>query len=220
MHHSPDDTSEPATRPGWLSAGAGAGRKVLAALQRHPALVAAFVLLLVLTGGIEALLGRSFFGPDRSFGWWEGNIWSSECSQRFADPYSVTHVVHGMLFYGVLWLVARGLPVRYRFLAAVLLEAGWEVLENSPFIINRYRQVTIALGYDGDSVLNSLSDILMMSAGFLLAARWRPWTTVAAVVAMEIGCLWWVRDNLTLNIVMLLWPVEAIRTWQTAGRPL
>ncbi len=178
----------------------------------------AFVAVLVLTGSIEWRMGRSPLGPDGKFGFWEGNIWSSENSQRLADPYSFSHLGHGMMFYAFLWLAARRLPVRHRFLMAVLLEAGWEILENSPFIIDRYRQVTISLGYVGDSILNSLSDILMMSAGFLFTSKVRPWITVAVFVAMEVGCALWVRDNLTLNIIMLLYPLEVIKNWQMGGR--
>ncbi len=193
--------------------------KVLGSLQAHRWVVAALAAVLLLTGGIECLMGRSLLGPDGKFGLWEGNIWSSENSQRLADPYSFTHVGHGMMFYALLWLVASKVPVRLRFLMAVLLEAGWEILENSPFIIDRYRQVTISLGYVGDSVLNSLSDILMMSAGFLFASKARPRITVAVFVAMEVGCALWIRDNLTLNIIMLLFPIEAIKAWQMSGRP-
>lgn len=179
----------------------------------------AFIAVLALTGGIELWMGRSPFGPDGRFGWWDGNIWSSENSQRLADPYSFSHVVHGMLFYAALWLVARKLPVRHRLMIALLVEAGWEILENSPLIINRYREATIALGYVGDSVMNSLSDILMMVIGFLFAWRARPWVTVTAIIVMEAGCAWWVRDNLTLNVIMLIHPVEAIKHWQLAGVP-
>ena len=164
-------------------------------------------------------MGRSWLGPDGRFGFWEGNIWSSGCSQRLADAYSFSHLVHGFLFYAVLWVVARKLPIRARLLMAVLLEAGWELLENSPIIINRYRQVTIALGYDGDSILNSLSDILMMTLGFTFAWRFRPWISVMVVLLLEVGCALWVRDNLTLNILMLLHPVEAIKTWQMGTQP-
>jgi hypothetical protein len=184
----------------------------------HGILLAALGILAV-TAGIELSMGRLPLGPDGHFGWWEGNIWSSEQSQRFADPYSFSHVCHGLIFYGLLWLVARRAPVRYRFLAAVLIEAAWEVLENSPLIINRYRAVTISLGYVGDSVLNSLSDILMMTLGFLIASRVRPWMSVALVLALEIGMVLWCRDNLTLNIIMLVYPLEAIRQWQMAGKP-
>jgi len=175
--------------------------------------------VLGLTAGIELWMGRSPLGPDGRFGWWEGNIWSSENSQRFADPYSFSHLVHGMLFYAALWLVAPKLPVRQRLLIALAVEAGWEILENSPLIINRYREATISLGYVGDSVLNSLSDVLMMTLGFLFAFRARPWVTVTAVIVMEAGCALWIRDNLTLNIIMLIHPVDAIKHWQMAGAP-
>ena len=181
-------------------------------------IIGIFIAVLVLTAGIELWMGRSPLGPDGKFGLWEGDIWSSENSQRFADPYSFSHLVHGMLFYGFLWLVARKLPVRYRLLIALAVEAGWELLENSPLIINRYREATIALGYTGDSVLNSLSDILMMTLGFLFAFRMRPRVTVAVIIAMELGCVLWVRDNLTLNIIMLVHPMEAIKTWQMGGQ--
>jgi hypothetical protein len=187
--------------------------------KRYPWSIGASLAVFVLTGGIEFWMGRSPLGPDGRFGFWEGNIWSSECSQRLADPYSFSHLAHGVLFFGLLWLVARKLPARYRFLVAVLIEAGWELLENSPLIINRYREATIALGYVGDSIMNSLSDIGMMSLGFLFASRARPWVSVAAVIAMEVGCALWVRDNLTLNIIMLVHPMEAIKAWQLAGQP-
>jgi hypothetical protein len=104
-------------------------------------------------------------------------------------------------------------------LLALVVEAGWEILENSPLIINRYREATISLGYVGDSVLNSSSDIVMMVLGFLFAWRARPWVTVAAILVMEVGCALWIRDNLTLNIIMLIHPVDAIKHWQMAGAP-
>ena len=163
-------------------------------------------------------MGRSVFGPDGRFGWWDGNIYSSENSQRLFDAYSLTHIIHGFIFYFLLWLVARVLPVKYRLLAAVLLEGAWEILENSPFIINRYRSQTVSLGYTGDSILNSLSDIVMMSAGFLIAWRVKVWQSVLAIVAIELALLWWVRDNLTINIIMLIHPIEAIKNWQSAGQ--
>jgi hypothetical protein len=177
------------------------------------------VAVLAVTGGIELGMGRSLFGPDGKPDLWEPNIWSNENSQRFADPYSFSHFVHGILFYAGLWLVARKLPVRHRLLIALMLEASWEILENSPLIINRYREATISLGYVGDSVFNSLSDILMMTLGFWFASRVRPRVSLAAVVIMEIGCALWVRDNLTLNIIMLIHPFDAIKHWQLAGQP-
>ena len=171
------------------------------------------------TASLELLMGRSPLGPDGKFGWWDGDIWSSENSQRFADPYSFSHLTHGILFFVFLWWVARRVPIQYRFLLAVLVEASWELLENSPLIINRYRHVTIALGYTGDSVLNSQSDILMMCLGFWFASRMPVKVCIAAILLMEIGCAFFVRDNLTLNVIMLVHPIDAIKTWQMAGAP-
>lgn len=181
--------------------------------------IAGCLTVVLMTAVIEWAMGRSLLGPDGAFGWWEGSIWSSENSQRVADAYSFSHIAHGILFFAGLWLVAGRVPLKVRFLIAVALEAGWEVLENSPLIINRYREATVALGYVGDSVLNSVSDVLMMSLGFLLAWRMRPWMSVTLLVLMEVGCAVWVRDNLTLNVIMLLHPVEAIKAWQLGGAP-
>lgn len=192
----------------------------LSALRKHWAILLAAAATFVVTAGVELWMGRLPLGPDGKFGWWESNIWSSEQSQRFADPYTFSHTIHGMIFYFGLWLVARRWPVRVRFAGALMLEAAWELLENSPLIINRYREVTISLGYVGDSVFNSLSDILFAGLGFLFAWRARTWVTLLVILGMEAGTALWVRDNLTLNIIMLLHPVEAIKAWQSAGRPL
>ncbi|MFV0416828.1 MAG: DUF2585 family protein [Chthoniobacterales bacterium] len=176
--------------------------------------------LAVAVAVIEWGMGRLPLGPDGRFGLWEGDIWSSGCSQRVADMYSFSHIIHGMAFYGLLWLVARKLPLSVRFLIAVAIEAGWELLENSPIIINRYREATMALGYEGDSILNSFFDIVMMGIGFALAWKLRPPITIILVLVMELGCLFMIRDNLTLNIIMLLHPVETIKNWQMEGRAL
>ena len=186
-------------------------------MKRYWLVVAACLIIFVFAAFIELKMGRLFLGTDGKFGWWESDIWSNEQSQRFADPYSFSHILHGLLFYLILWLVARKMPLRYRFLMAVILETVWEVLENSPLIINRYRAVTISIGYVGDSVLNSLSDIVMMIVGFLMAVRMRVWTSVALFIFIEVGMLIWVRDNLTLNIIMLIYPITAIKIWQSAG---
>ncbi len=188
--------------------------------RRHAGLVAAALAVFVVVGAFELWMGRLPFGPDGRIGVWEGNIWSSEQSQRVADPYTFSHAIHGMLFYAILWLVARRLPVSARFVGALMLEGAWEILENSPIIIDRYRAVTISLGYVGDSVLNSLSDIGFAGLGFLFAWRVRWWVTLLAIVLMEVGTALWVRDNLTLNIIMLLHPVDAIKAWQMAGSPI
>jgi hypothetical protein len=173
----------------------------------------------VLTAILELAMGRTFFGPDGRFGLWEGDIWSAHNSQRFADPYSFSHIGHGILFFALLWGAARKLDVRHRLLIATVMEGAWEILENSPIIIHRYREATIAQGYAGDSVFNSLSDLLMMALGFFVAWKTKPWQGLAILLAMELGCLFAVRDNLTLNVIMLIYPLQAIKAWQLAGRP-
>jgi hypothetical protein len=148
---------------------------------------------------------------------WVSSSTSPETSQMLADWYSASHIVHGFLFFGLLWFAARRLPVATRLLIAILIESAWEIAENSPIIINRYRSATAAIGYSGDSVLNSVSDIVMMIAGFLLARRLPLWASIGGVVLLELIPLFVIRDNLTLNIIMLLHPVDAIRTWQSGA---
>jgi hypothetical protein len=135
-------------------------------------------------------------------------------SQMLADWYSASHLVHGFLFYAALWLLAGHRPVEQRFLVALLVETAWEITENTPLIINRYREATAALGYTGDSVLNSLSDIAMMAIAFLAARKLPLWASLATVALLELVPLLVIRDNLTLNVWMLLAPSDAIRVWQ------
>ncbi|HET7816459.1 MAG TPA: DUF2585 family protein [Sphingomicrobium sp.] len=135
-------------------------------------------------------------------------------SQMLADWYSASHVVHGLLFYALLWLVARRWPVERRFTVALLVEAAWEVAENTPMVIDRYREATAALGYMGDSMVNSMSDIAMMAAGFLAARKLPVWASVALVALLELVPLLVIRDNLTLNVWMLVAPNDSIRAWQ------
>ena len=145
---------------------------------------------------------------------WVGEVQGPNNSQHLTDWYTPSHLIHGFLFAGLTWWAMRRRPLGQRVCLALLVESTWEVLENSPIIINRYREATAAFGYAGDSVINSVSDIAAMAFGFWLARRIGLWPTVILGVGLELFTLWAIRDDLTLNVVMLLWPIDAIRTWQ------
>jgi len=183
-------------------------------MKHYRWIIVAVLAVFFIAGYTEYSMGRLPWGPDGKFGLYSSDVWSSEQSQRVMDPYSPSHFIHGMLFYGLLWLVARRVPMKWRFVMAIALEAAWEVLENSPLIINRYRAFTISLGYEGDSILNSMSDIVFAGLGFWFAFKQSLKVSVATIVVLELFTLWWVRDNLTINIIMLLKPLEAIKQWQ------
>jgi Protein of unknown function (DUF2585) len=179
--------------------------------------VAIAVLMITLSGALLHAMGRPLayqHGPVRL---WSGNIESDQNSQQLADPYTFTHITHGVLLFGLVSLAGRRLPARTRIVIAIALECAWEVFENTDTVIQRYRAVTVSLGYYGDSVLNSTGDILAATAGAFLAAQLPVWLLVLGVLLIEVALAAWIRDNLTLNIVMLLRPIEALRRWQGGG---
>jgi hypothetical protein len=181
--------------PPWLAVGAAAAIIVVAAASL-------------------LLMGRQPWYRSGPVELWTGDAWGPENSQQFTDPYTFTHVIHGVLFYCLLRLVVPRLPVTARGLLTTALESAWEVFENTDLVINRYRAATLALGYYGDSVLNSVGDILACIIGFVLAARLPMRVTIAMAIAIELVLLLWVRDNLSLNLLMLVYPLEAVRNWQ------
>jgi hypothetical protein len=172
--------------------------------------------LVGLTGLVQLSMGRLLMSKSGRVMLWVPHANSSENSQQIADWYSFSHLIHGFLFYGALHLLTRRRPwpVPTKFTAAVLVECAWEVLENTPFVINRYRTATASLDYFGDTVLNSACDVMCCALGLALARRMPVWASVMIVVFLELLAAYAIRDNLTLNVIMLLYPVEAIRRWQ------
>lgn len=182
-------------------------------------LVLLIVAVIAVTADVLQLMGRPIICTCGTVELWHGQVNSSGTSQHISDWYTFSHIIHGFVFYLLTWFIFPRARLVTRLLLATLVECGWEMLENSNFIIDRYRTATIALDYRGDSILNSMSDIASMIGGFLLAWRLPVWIIVTLAIVMELTTGYLIRDNLTLNIIMLLHPFDAIREWQ-AGAPI
>ncbi|MDB4978027.1 MAG: hypothetical protein JWM56_213 [Candidatus Peribacteria bacterium] len=192
--------------------------QIQSSIRNHPSALAGTIILVLITA--QALI-LHFMGRIAmcacGFGLWTGNAWSNATSQHFADPYSLSHILHGFIFYALLTIFSKKLTVRQRLVIATVIEIGWELLENSPVIINRYRAATASLDYMGDSILNSVGDVVSCILGFYLAARLPvKWTLVISLL-IELGMLFFIRDNLTLNVIMLIYPIRAVKIWQMHG---
>ena len=182
-------------------------------------LAAAIAGLLGLHMLVLALQGRIWWCACKGRQLWIGDIWSSHNSQHIFDPYTLSHILHGVIFFGLLWLFREKISLAWRWVMAVGIEVAWEIAENSTFVIDRYREATVALGYSGDSILNSLSDIGCCAFGFCLARLLGLRLSLLFFAVSEISMAIVYRDNLTLNVLMLLCPVDAIKQWQLGGAP-
>ena len=184
--------------------------------QRWDRALGASVAVLLATMIALAAMGRSPWCPKGDWLPWSWDIWSAHNSQHLLDPYTFSHVLHGVLFYGALRLLGeRWADVR--LVLAVALEAAWEIVENTDRVIEHYRETTISLDYFGDALLNSGADVVAMGLGYLVAARVPWWASVLIFVATEVALALWIRDSLLLNVVMLVCPIEAIKAWQMGG---
>ncbi len=173
--------------------------------------------IMVIAAFILWTQGRVWWCQTGDYAPWAWNIWSTHNSQHLIDPYSFTHVLHGVLEFWLLGLVFRRVPVAWRLVIAVAIEACWEVAENSSYVIERYRAATISLDYFGDSILNSMSDIFCCGMGFVIAYKLKFWKSLALFLATEAVLVLTIHDSLLINMIMLIYPLEAIKKWQMGG---
>lgn len=176
--------------------------------------IAVTILLAAATTVLLSNQGRSWWSKSGEITFWVGDAWSSETSQQFTDPYSFSHLQHGLLFFGLLYWLLPKLSVFWRFFIATLIEAAWEIAENSQIIIDRYREGTAALGYEGDTIFNSVGDLVSCGLGFIIAYYLGFWRTVILFVVIEVAMIFTIYDSLLLNVIMLVYPIDAIREWQ------
>ncbi|VVB77813.1 Uncharacterised protein [uncultured archaeon] len=182
--------------------------------------IAIVILLILSLGLIEHYAGRLLICKCGYVSLWYNNANGPGNSQHLFDWYSFSHIIHGIIFFAILSLLFKKMPLRTKLIIAVIIECAWEGLENSPIIINRYRTATFSLDYYGDSIINSIFDVISMIVGFILAFKLKKWHIVAMVIFMELFTLYMIRDNLTLNIINLIYPTELIKNWQSAAVPL
>jgi len=175
---------------------------------------AATVLVLLAMIVLLRAEGRRLLCACGTFAVWVGDWCSSNTSQQLLDPYSLTHVLHGFLFFWLIALLFRRMPRAWQFWLALMLESAWEVFENTSFVINKYRTETAALGYQGDTIVNSLGDLACALIGFVIARQLGLWRSVIVFVLIEVVLTLWIHDSLLLQILMLVRPVEAIKLWQ------
>lgn len=180
--------------------------------KKHALLVTAPLLLF--TVAVLRMFGRVWYCTCGYIELWHGSNWDSGNSQHISDWYTFSHLIHGFIFYWVLQKFFKKSSVGFRFIVALLIEVAWEILENSPMIIDRYRTTTLSLEYTGDSIINSVADIVACMVGFLLARKLPVWLSITLVLVFEAVALYMIRDNLFLNVLMIVYPLQAIKDWQ------
>jgi hypothetical protein len=186
-------------------------------MQRTLLFVAGTLGLLLVHAALLHLMGQPFMYEGGYIKLWHGIVVSGENSQHLSDWYTLSHIIHGVLFYALLTFLFPRMPLGWRLMLAIGIEMSWELFENTDMIINRYREQALAQGYFGDSIVNSLGDVLAVIAGFFLTWKLPKWGAVVLVIALELAALYMIRDALTLNIIQLLHPIDAIGAWQAGN---